>query len=531
MEGYRKDEVHQHFAAYRADGQENDDDDDPTSTESAHQHLLGYLVWSGYNEYMPHPRVVSLQRLMVRSVLQLAQKWPDQKLLSCVMLFRHAGASFCQESLACAASGENGAEVLKQLKAIDPDVDIAKLGAYAVAIAARHNNREAVDWLLEQGVSLSTPIRKRHHLQDYTILYAALGPIEFAFEDRLRTGPAPIEMLQLLVDRGARLRYIPGEAHHFNFLHRFIERHVDDRESHKKVLQALQQWCDIADLHHPTAGILLEACAKSCNWITLTWLLDRLRDRKVSLDDGSAVLARAVWSHAPDDIIQRLLDAGACVDAAGDDGATAVMQACSWANLALLKQLVGLGADLHARDRERSTALHYACGAYTRTSHEAALQAELVQYLLHQGVDYREYDKMGETALDIVASNGNVELAILLLDDGADPNGLLPGIGYCSALDRAAGQGSLDMVKLLLNVGAVSAEQERSAFDGAIRWALRGQHHEIVSLIQQHAGLREMDNFEPWRRSSGEKDWTEIVTYKQRRKQVEQAYRHRTGLA
>lgn len=55
-------------------------------------------------------------------------------------------------------------------------------------------------------------------------------------------------------------------------------------------------------------------------------------------------------------------------------------------------------------------------------------------------------------------------------------------------LDGAALCGRLDMVQLLLNVGAKSAQPGQTGYDGAIKRTYYVEHEEIARLIQRYAG-------------------------------------------
>lgn len=88
------------------------------------------------------------------------------------------------------------------------------------------------------------------------------------------------------------------------------------------------------------------------------------------------------------------------------------------------------------------------------------------------------------TALGRSAAVGDLELAALLLREGADVNATDV---FGTALDEAAGAGRLDMVKFLLNANALSAVCGATGYDGAIRRAEFRGNPAVADLIREHA--------------------------------------------
>ena len=72
--------------------------------------------------------------------------------------------------------------------------------------------------------------------------------------------------------------------------------------------------------------------------------------------------------------------------------------------------LVGQGVDLHAKDSDGYTPLHYAC----RCGH-----AEVVKALLEKGADVHPKDSVGETPLYLACEEGHQGIAAMLQKKGA----------------------------------------------------------------------------------------------------------------
>lgn len=106
--------------------------------------------------------------------------------------------------------------------------------------------------------------------------------------------------------------------------------------------------------------------------------------------------------------------------------------------------------------------------------------------LLDAGIPADRRSWRGYTPLQIAADKGNLELATVLLDAGADPN-LVSGPKddkqcQATALFWPAFRGHLEMVRLLLDHGADPNAKNKNG-GTAVEWADRHGHFEIVILL------------------------------------------------
>ena len=93
-------------------------------------------------------------------------------------------------------------------------------------------------------------------------------------------------------------------------------------------------------------------------------------------------------------------------------GATPLMHAAAFGNMATLKLLVEAGADVNARNQSDATALLW-----------CARDPEKARFLIEQGADVNVRSKQGMTALKIAAFRpGGAETVALLLAKGAEVN-------------------------------------------------------------------------------------------------------------
>jgi uncharacterized protein len=141
----------------------------------------------------------------------------------------------------------------------------------------------------------------------------------------------------------------------------------------------------------------------------------------------------------------RLLSAkGVNVNAAGADGATAIMYAAANNDLELVRALIKAGANVKLSNQFGSSAIT-----------EAAIigSAPVLDALLKAGADPNYRTPNGETPLMAAARSGKVDAAKVLVDAGADVNAK-ENWGEQSPLMWAAAQSQADMVKFLASKGA-----------------------------------------------------------------------------
>ncbi|MFD6829857.1 hypothetical protein CH313_05970 [Streptomyces sp. TSRI0384-2] len=161
--------------------------------------------------------------------------------------------------------------------------------------------------------------------------------------------------------------------------------------------------------------------------------------------------------EADEDLVAALLGAGVSPEADDGGGGTALHSAAVAGRAPLVRLLLAAGADPDRRTAEGELPL---CGAacWGRT--------EVVRALITAGADPDGADEPGPTALVWAAEGGHAATAAALLEAGAGP---VAGRGE-PPLVRAARQGSLETVRVLLEHGAQGREQ---ALEEALRWSAR----------------------------------------------------------
>ena len=146
------------------------------------------------------------------------------------------------------------------------------------------------------------------------------------------------------------------------------------------------------------------------------------------------------------DRVERLVDAGASVNAYSDDGWTPIHLAAFFGHARVAELLLAHEAYVRARSRNQTgnTPLHAAL---------AANQTMVAGLLIGKGADLNAADAAGWRPLHLAAANNNVDLIKTLIAQGADPNatntdGLTP-------LAVATQRGHREAVALLERSGCI----------------------------------------------------------------------------
>lgn len=143
--------------------------------------------------------------------------------------------------------------------------------------------------------------------------------------------------------------------------------------------------------------VLMLACAQTADPEVVRILL-KAGARVDDLDDYRYTpIFYALYNERRDDILPILFDAGAKGDIRAIDGTTALMMASYFGNAALVARLVSVGAPINAADDQGKTALMYAC---EQNQDDSAIRA-----LLEAGADISIRDEDGALARDYLARN------------------------------------------------------------------------------------------------------------------------------
>ncbi|MYK87127.1 MAG: hypothetical protein F4018_01555 [Acidobacteria bacterium] len=139
-----------------------------------------------------------------------------------------------------------------------------------------------------------------------------------------------------------------------------------------------------------------------------------------------------------------------------------------------VRDLLAAGADVDAASVDGATALHWAV-------HRDL--PELVQLLVDAGADASVSNRYGVQPLALAATNGSAVVLERLLDAGADPNAPMPG-GE-TALMTAARAGPPDAVRVLLRAGADPNARDDVGGQTAVMWAAARNNAPAVHALAE----------------------------------------------
>ncbi|MBV9302160.1 MAG: ankyrin repeat domain-containing protein [Acidobacteriaceae bacterium] len=245
----------------------------------------------------------------------------------------------------------------------------------------------------------------------------------------------------------------------------------------------------------------------------------------------AALLAASLFLAANND--QRLETSGTVEPAIEESSATAdaLTAAVRAGRLDKIEQLIRSGADLNARDRVGSTALHAVAIsgdaeiAHFLLAHGAKIDAlqgvtgatplecaalsgktQVTKLLLEAGARVDLRDKAGETVLHLAAARGNAELLDLLIGHCRDVD--MPDASGESALDEAVSERQPGIVSILIahraNPNRVHQPGGRTVLDEA---CIKGFAELIEPLIAGGADPN-------WRDQSGQSPLDLALAYK-----------------
>jgi ankyrin repeat protein len=213
------------------------------------------------------------------------------------------------------------------------------------------------------------------------------------------------------------------------------------------------------------------------------------------LQAASNVTAVADAARADDLLaVRQLIKDHGDVNAAANDGSSALLWAAFHSDAEMTKALLAAGAAVDAAN-------HYGVTPLLQASRNG--DVEVIKALLDAGANPTRWHAEGETPLMAAARTGKVDAVRLLLARGSFVNAADP-FQEETALMWASAEGHLDVVKALLAAGAdpnlkahVSTITERSHADHpsggftALMFAVRNGHSDVAkALIEGHADLK-----------------------------------------
>ena len=207
-------------------------------------------------------------------------------------------------------------------------------------------------------------------------------------------------------------------------------------------------------------------------------LLDAGANPNIADKNGESCLHAAVYGRCSAETIQNLINHGAHVNAVNEDGATALLLACSSTQSEMVDVLLKAKADPNVLDRDGDTSLHAAS--------EANCSKETLQKILEYGANVNAVNKRGRTALLLNCSYGQMDSIHVLLEARADPK-IVDEEGYSCIFAAVDGHYSKDTLQALIDHGA-NIDAERKDGTNALLCACRtGQSGSVKFLLEAGA--------------------------------------------
>lgn len=382
---------------------------------------------------------------------------------------------------------EHGTDGLECLAPHLPD--FSTKAVRALARAARLNNFQAVEFLLRKGVDPNAFVT-RGGLRYSIPAIATQGHLSRAGNYHTPDDGCSLEMIQFLVRHGTRLVVTPEDSTLFDFVEHLLEysRSSDLFAKIKYVLSILMKDKTLPRI----PSYLLEMCFTSGRGEhSREEVFEFLFRQGAEVSPGSP-LAVLVSEDGRDELVRDVLYSGSDLNAYGVEDSireyTPLQQAAKRGNETLVCLFLQEGANVNslARGCYGCTALQAICWWHPATEEEHQRKMRICRLLINQGADVNSAPAAEmDTALGFAATSGDLELAALLLREGAEINAT--GGESRTALDQAAFHGRLDMVKFLLNANALSSVRGATGYDGAIDNAEELGNSPIADLIREHA--------------------------------------------
>jgi ankyrin repeat protein len=371
----------------------------------------------------------------------------------------------------------------------------------SIAEAASTNDFQAVEKLIPARVGLRADTTETNHTR--------LSLIARVIKSSAGKSMELPEMLDFLTKKGAPLRLSKRKPELIHLL-RFVLAldHVD--AAGRPTLQATIQYLISASykdnllLSVSPFGVL-DACKSLSTF-------EQLFRHGAQLELGSP-LAHWIDMGGGIGLVREMLAAGAnpnartCREQFPQTYKTPLEAAARNSKADIVELLLEEGADVNAVTD--ATALQAVCRRQLEFNEWDQEKLKIIQLLLARGADVNAAPgrRYGRTALQETARTGDLAAAKLLLlhnpmakvnappcqlalvTPGEDGNyfNTPPWEWLGTALDIAAQNGRLDMVKLLLSYNALSYDRGENGYDGAIFIAEEGGHLAVADLIRQHA--------------------------------------------
>ncbi|MCD6034992.1 MAG: ankyrin-like [Rickettsiales bacterium] len=364
---------------------------------------------------------------------------------------------------------------------VNPNTTIAK-GSTVLHIAAEHGRKDVVETLLLKGADIhkrtdngTTPLELASEKGRTDVVKMFLEKEGITQEQKskallLACNEEHTVVAQMLIESGADVNYaneygttalyLASKFGDDDTMEVLLEKgakvdqaiengntplYIAASEGEKKAVKILlKHGASVNQANSQGASPLLIACQEGHERIVDIFLENGANVHQ-ELHETKATPVIVAVSKGEEEIAQKLLIHGAKANHVIEDGRTALIIAAEKENLDLLELLLAYDANVNHADNKKVTALLRACWNENK---------ENVRMLLAHEANVEQADNTGCTPL-IAASEGDkddVTIVKMLLDKGADPKKIAED--GCTAFYGACFKGNINIAKILQERGA-----------------------------------------------------------------------------